>query len=199
MASLQRNYKPLEEEYRFEHPIRYVAAGYRKAYSSLEIMVALAIISIIMAASMASIGWYDRKTPLDGTVGRLQSVFSMAQSTAIAQNTTVRVNFDLGRNVFWVDQEFADPKTPLTSSRRQITTPEFLGEHVEYSEVTVTPPISSTDANVVPVDFYADGRSHDTVIKLHLTGADSSEENYRTLKLYGATGRAQQLAASATP
>lgn len=76
-----------------------------RGFTLTEVMVTLVIFGIVMAVSFPMLAESNRNQQLAGAAARIEAALMRARSTAVTQQTPVRVSFNAGTNSLQIDQD----------------------------------------------------------------------------------------------
>jgi len=76
-----------------------------RGFTLAELMVALVVISIVMAISFPMLAKVNRTQRLAGAAARIEAALMRARSTAVTRQTAVRVSFIAGNNTLQLEQD----------------------------------------------------------------------------------------------
>jgi Tfp pilus assembly protein FimT len=163
----------------------------RRAFSTLELVTALAIGMVLTVVGLAGFRVLQSERRVEAAASRLSNVLSSARTLAVSQNSYYQVALDLDSNNYWID-EIDDPDVnPGVSLTPKVVHPEELGELVEIEGVLVQGggPLITTGIEVFI--FSPDGSAdNDVIITLFLRGQDPTvDENLVSVRIYGPTGQ----------
>jgi type II secretion system protein H len=84
---------------------RRTSVSTESGFTLIEIMVAIVIFAIIVAISFPMLAKANRTHRLNAAAGRVETELMRARSTAVTQQTPVRVSFNAGDNTVQLDQD----------------------------------------------------------------------------------------------
>lgn len=151
----------------------------RGGFSLAEMLVVLAIISILAGMGMLSYSAYTDGRLVPEGARRITSILTLAREEAIAESKTYQVTLDLPYNSFWIDQT-------LPTYVPKITTPGRLPDGV--SIIRTRADATTVTTGTISITFYPDGTSQSAEITMT---EDADDTASGTIKLYGSTGRAR--------
>ncbi|MDI6783448.1 MAG: hypothetical protein QME64_05045, partial [bacterium] len=157
-----------------------------------ELLVALVVIGIAMAAIMFSYTRFLTGTALDTASRDIKSAFNLARSSAISLNSTHRVTFQLkdpnpggsgvgSRQSFWLDRYALDTAgNPYW--QKQITDPKWLPDSVLITDV------SDSTGTYEYIEFNSDGTAQSRIVHLISRNENQSiASNYYSIVVYPST------------
>jgi len=167
-------------------PLRREALFGRIAFTTTELLVVLAVMSILSTVSLTVYVNSQKGTSVRQETRKWQRLFGLARSWAVSRAGYYQVTYWSGQPSYWIDETDAAG----TIIRSKIVTPEPVEELVEVSDVTGGIPDPLT--NTISFRFFPDGTSDDALIHFIFRTANHTDPTrYFALKLYGPTGRAE--------
>lgn len=166
--------------------VRRLSTRNRRAYSLIELLIVLAILSIFSTLAVLSYGTYRKSLRLKSAAREINTLFSTARNLAIEQNSYFQATIDISNRRIWVDKinylsNISEPK---------ITTPKQLNDFVTITDVTVN---SRTDTSgVAHIVFRPNATSDYATVHLIRESDDTTvEENYYTIRVYSSTAKSR--------
>lgn len=163
----------------------------RRAFSTLELVTALAIGMVLAVIGLAGLRLFQSERRVESAAERFSNALSSARTLAVSQNGFYQVALDIDNNNFWID-EIDDPDVnPGVSLTPKVVHPEPVGDLVEVDGVLFQGAGSAETSGIQEFIFSPDGSAdNDAIITFILTGRDPNvEENLTSVRLYGPTGQ----------
>lgn len=158
------------------------------AFSLIEILVVLTIMTIGTGVALYSYSSYRRSIVLTSSASNVQRTLMQARSRAIHLNAPHRVFIDIDNDTVWVNQL----NHTKTQSIPKVVPETSVGDFVTIQEIRIGSTTYTSGTRTV--DFETDGGNPLVIVNLRrLAGDPASEESYTAVRLYPASGEAQVL------
>jgi len=172
----------------------------RRGFTLMEILLALAIIGLLVAAVAINFGAFGSGRALEESTVRLETAFRMARAEAANQGRRLRLAFDeTGTRmvVFWEPEPIAEPGR--FAEYTACTWDDYVsmqGVRLERCELAALSLYQAADASTpgsagrstgpAPITFEPDGSSDSAVVELSAT--DPRDTRRAVIELEGLTG-----------
>lgn len=169
--------------------LRPQAPGGRLAFTLVEILVVLVILSLLTTTALFSYTRFRQSQSIESSSEIVRRILMQARNRAIHLNLPHQVVIDLDNDTMWIDQ--------LNSTRTE-TTPKIIPEQgmvagVEIAELLIQNTRVTTGRHALM--FEPDGRNPFVVVLLRKEIDDPSvDANYYSVRLFPSSGEAQILA-----
>lgn len=149
-------------------------AGRSAGFSLVELLVVIAMLSIVMAAALPNFARFTARDRVDGAAQEIQSALMLARQKAIAKRSLYRISLSGTPAVLLVERQadsgwVADPATPLTLNPT-LQVEALFGEDPGNLQLLVGPQglIEAVDA---PAEFTVVNEQADSaVVRMVRTG-----------------------------
>lgn len=165
--------------------MKWCLANRKRGFTVTEIIIVVVIISILSGLAILSYSGYRNYLRLRSAASEITSLLSAARSLAINQNGYYRAGFLIETGTFWIDEidSFGNISKPKVIHERHIST------HVKIDSIVVEG--NEYTSGFVYIVFYPDSTTQFSTIYLKKEGSPDMDEEYYTIKVYPATGRAR--------
>ncbi|MDK2971236.1 MAG: hypothetical protein PWP23_991 [Candidatus Sumerlaeota bacterium] len=163
-------------------------AFHARGFSLIEILVVLAILTIMTGVALFGYSSYRESLVLTTTGSTVQRTLMQARNRAIHLNLPHQAVIDIDANTIWVNQ--------LNSSKTE-TTPKVvpetsLGDFVRISSLKIGS--STFTSGTHTIAFETDGRNPLVIVNLYrLAGDPAAAQSFTAVRLYPSSGEVQVL------
>ncbi len=155
----------------------------RRAFSAIEIVVVLLILSAFSTFAIVSYAGYRKQARIRNASRRLETLLTTARALAINHNTPYQVQIDMDNHQFWVDRldRFGRIEKP------KAVPVDWLPDFVRVHDVVKSG--LSYASGTVSILFRPNSTSEYTSIYIISELEDeAAQENYITIRIYPSTG-----------
>jgi len=158
--------------------------GSRRAFTLVELMVVVVLISISAVLVMPRLFGVLQGQNLQGSAETVQSILRYTHSLALSQGLNYKLGFDTQRRKFFLESENDPLESPGEYEQviwpRSISSKLGKGINIGFFDQSESSPVEMEE-----IHFFPDGSSRDSVIYV----SDEEGENHFTLFLIGPSGK----------
>lgn len=161
----------------------------RLGFSMIEILVVLAIMSVLSGIALFGYGSYRTTASVRSTAEGVNATFAAARTAAVNRNVPYSATFDLDRQAYWLD-EWNSAATAITKAK--VTGTAGPADFVRLHSIKLTS--GTQTAGLLRVFFFPDGRGTYAVVHLRRERDDAGvSSNYTSVRVFPSTGTSQVL------
>lgn len=156
----------------------------RRGFSVIEMLVVLAMITILSGMGVLAYGSFRRQRLLPEGARQVASVLLTARDFSISQNRDYEVTIDIDRDLVWVNRGAEGGPDYLAKVTTPVNTPDFIRIlQVVKGGTTYT-------SGRVPIAFFPDGTAESATVTL---GEEYDDGETVSIRVYHSTGRSRIL------